>query len=197
METISYSEINFSAIIESAESSKGNLLKHLYEKRKNKLQLKQKNIPEKHGIYIFWWKGDLNCFEEKSYRLKGPGGIEKNILINKDWVAQATKNNAVCLYIGKSSGLRTRISKHVKISTQGRLFKKDDPMLRKTNTESQLRYGLERIFPNEKDTLNLLLDNVELAIVNLPETTTGVDRFYLENYLIGNLKPLLNLDIER
>jgi len=119
------------------------------------------------------------------------------VLITNKWVKKATVGKTICLYVGKSSTLHQRIGQHIKIKNKNRLYKKNEPTTRKPNTESQLRYGLERLFPSEENSLKIILENVSVSILGKEHTANAIDRFYFEDYLIGKLKPLLNLDIER
>lgn len=64
-------------------------------------------------------------------------------------------------------------------------------------TSCQLRAGVEHLFPNEPDTRTLVLDNVGFSFVELHGDEHAANRFYLEDMVIGLMRPPLNVDIER
>lgn len=66
---------------------------------------------------------------------------------------------------------------------------------KKPNTVSQLRIGLERIF--QKDAHEIIKKNVKISCLPYPEKGNAINRFYMEERLIGTLFPLLNIDVER
>ena len=49
----------------------------------------------------------------------------------------------------------------------------------------------------ESDTRTLILDNVGLSYVILPDDGNAANRFYLEDLAIGLMRPPLNVDTER
>ena len=64
-------------------------------------------------------------------------------------------------------------------------------------TSCQLRAGVEHLFPKEKDTRALVLENIGLSYVILHGDEHAANRFYLEDMAIGLMRPALNVDIER
>lgn len=70
-------------------------------------RLKVKALPEKGGIYSFWWTGDISIFKSnivnRSIRFKGPKGRDVNIEITNQWIECIEMNRRVPLYIGKSA----------------------------------------------------------------------------------------------
>ncbi len=66
---------------------------------------------------------------------------------------------------------------------------------RKPNTVSQLRIGLERIF--QEDAHQLIMDHVKISFLPYPKSVNAINRFFMEDLLIGTLHPLLNIDVER
>ena len=53
------------------------------------------------------------------------------------------------------------------------------------------------MFPEERDTRSLVLDNIGLSFVKLDGDKHAANRFYLEDLAIGLMRPPLNVDIER
>lgn len=153
------------------------------------------------GIYIFWWTGDIKYFINYAmkcdYNLKGKQSLKELIKVefSKDWIEKSTVLDKICLYIGKSTDIKGRISKHLKLQTINIWgdCKKNEGF--KPNSESQLRIGIERVF--EISLIESLINNISVTVIDLSGYKNGVNRFYLENYLIGKYIPLFNIDIER
>jgi hypothetical protein len=155
------------------------------------------NIPEDQGgLYTFWWRGDGKILLDKDYILAGPNHTEVIIRINQEWLKKATHNKNVALYVGKTTKLRGRILDHIKAnSPKESLFEEGDDKKKKHNSVSQLRYGIERLLNNSS--MDLISKNVGLSFYPIVGPENAVNRFYLEDYLIGEFTPLLNVDIER
>lgn len=113
-------------------------------------------------------------------------------MYSDSWIKAASHNEKVCLYVGKGK-VRQRLSQHLKVQTLNRLPNEDKKTNRKPDTQSQLRYGFERIFGNE-GVLDVIFNNVGISV---HENNNSINRFYLENRAIGCLVPLFNFDIER
>jgi len=158
------------------------------------------------GIYAFWWCGERNklttAFTNCDYRLKGKRSETEllKVFFTEEWADKASFDNKVCLYVGKSTDIKGRISKHLKLQTEDIWTKKDGVVIDKNqgikpNTESQLRTGIERLF--NKSIFDGLIENIGISWILLDEYKNGVNRFYLEDYFIGKHFPLFNIDIER
>ena len=109
---------------------------------------------------------------------------------------QPSKKN-VCLYIGKTTNIRNRISGHLKLGTQNIWTKGNRNSGRKPNTISQLRVGVERVFGEKALFEEDILNSIGITWIVLDGYENSVLRFYLEDQLIGKYLPLFNVDIER
>jgi len=165
-------------------------------------------IPFNGGIYVFWWKGEIKRFREvvlqNTMILQGKkvGDSYEKVEINytQEWLDAIIINDAVCLYVGKSTNIPKRITGHIRPTTKGRLtgdINEVEDKLKKPNTVSQLRIGLERLFPNVQDVRPDIMKHVHLSYYNLDGYDKSITRFFLEDLAIGTFCPLLNVDIER
>ncbi len=158
------------------------------------------------GIYAFWWLGKKEEFTEAilncTYMLKGKNSLKDLIKVKftKSWVDAATFDNRICLYIGKSTNIKSRISNHIKLGTddiwkngEGKRIRMDSGI--KPNSSSQLRIGMERIF--NEPFIEKNIDKIGVSWIKIDGYENGVNRFYLEGYFIGQYFPILNIDIER
>jgi hypothetical protein len=181
-------------------------------------------LPFKGGIYAYWFKGtedELNKF--RKYAMENPlilQGKQKaneyhQIQVNftEEWLDAATVDGAICLYVGKSTNIPSRITGHIMPTTRGRLTDEkeksidylfgDEPKepkrksTKKPNSSSQLRIGLERILPHYEDVRPVIMQYVHLSYCDLDGYEESVNRFFLEDLAIGTFHPLLNVDIER
>lgn len=166
-----------------------------------------KNHPEvlEGGIYFFWWQPEdkkndalLDKIEEKGFTFKGrkiKGKQEEGkgeheeikVYLTEKWIEDY--NGIVPLYVGKSSeSMFNRISQHIQITHKE---------FKGKNTSNQLRRGIEELFKGQKDIVALMINNIHFSYIPLHGPENAVDRFYLEDYFIGKLRPILNLDVER
>lgn len=194
--------------IDIFEKHKDCLTKNIYSLNKF-ISNKQLILPElksKGGVYAFWWIGNdkelMNSVKKCKYKLKGKQSEKElwNVLFTEKWVENASYEKKVCLYVGKSTDIKGRISKHIKLGTldiwkksNGEVIRKDSGI--KPNTESQLRTGIERLF--EPKLFHELIDNIGISWIIIDKYENGINRFFLEDYFIGKFFPLLNIDIER
>ncbi len=168
----------------------------------NNVRLISNRLLKKGGIYTFWWTGKITMLaSNKSNRniiLKGAGGKSIKLLIDDGWLG-IESNLPVPLYVGKNaSDLSKRIGQHLRLNSKRMFPIGTNIHKRKAPTTScQLRAGIEHIFPNEKDTRNLILENIGLSYVELHGAEHSANRFYLEDLAIGRMKPVINVDIER
>ncbi|WP_417873610.1 GIY-YIG nuclease family protein [Xanthomarina gelatinilytica] len=196
--------LDFSVIescVDDLESKQLNPLKDYFWKGREK---EKKHFPEKAGVYIFWWTGNLNLLLEKlivcQYELKGPSNRKERIIVkfSKEWIERATINNSICLYVGKSTNIRKRITSHIKPNTLNIWSKQGNENFsfhKKPNTTSQLRIGLERVFKNHS--LEIIKNNISISWIELEGDKNAINRFYIENKIISHYYALFNIDIER
>lgn len=158
-------------------------------------------LPEKGGVYIFWWN-QSKAFEEKlkgcTYQVKAKKSHEVdkiNIKFTQDWIEKATVGNKVCLYVGKTTNLRDRVTKHLKLTKENIWVGHTRNSGKKPNTVSQMRIGLETVF--DKDMLVEIKENVSVSWAVMDEYSEAVNRFFLEDKMISNNYPLFNIDVER
>lgn len=167
--------------------------------RNNKLYMpKLKSVG---GIYAFWWVGNKEEISDKlihcDYKLKAKKSESELISVKftNEWIESATIDHKICLYIGKSTNIKERVAKHLKLNTKDIWKNNSKTSGFKPNSESQLRIGLERVFT--KESFDDLLENIEFSWIALDGYENGINRFYLEDYFIGKYFPLFNIDIER
>lgn len=159
-------------------------------------------IPEVGGIYLFWWSGEKDLFLQNikthKHLIKGKQTEEEKVDIRftEQWIEMATFSDKICLYVGKTTNLKQRISSHIKPKTQNIWGDTQFDSGRKPNTTSQMRIGVEKIFKN-KAGLEIILSNVSVSYLELDGIKHCVNRFYLEDLSVGTYFPLLNIDIER
>jgi hypothetical protein len=156
------------------------------------------------GIYVFWWLNhsieSLEPFRgqmcSRKYKLQGKkitdqsgidGYHQVEIEISDHWLERYKRH--IPLYVGKSADcLLKRIALHLQIN---------QPKYRGKSTSDQLRRGVERLFLPHPNTTDLIVNHVGYSFINLHGQDDVVNRFYLEDYSIGKLMPLFNIDIER
>lgn len=159
---------------------------------------------EQGGIYVFWWLNNgseslnplfaPNC--TRKYMLKGKRVIGTTMAedyhsieveITDAWLRQYKGN--IPLYVGKSAdSILKRMLLHLqinKVKYEGK------------STADQLRRGIERLFKDHPNTASLIVKHVGFSYINLHGQDDVINRFYLEDYAIGKLMPLFNIDIER
>lgn len=160
---------------------------------------KQKiDIPELPGVYAFWWVGSKATLLDgnRVIVLKGPNEQLVNVEY-KDW--WPSSNPFPCLYVGKSTNLRKRFGLHIKRGSEGRLHKAC-PSNRKAKprtTSCQLRHGIEHVFPDEENPLELIMKSVGFSYSHDFPSNAVAERFFEEDRLIGNWRPWFNVDSER
>ena len=164
------------------------------------------------GVYAFWWIGDSTSLTEaigrQPYKLKGPVNRNELITVNicKDWLQAATCEEKICLYVGKSTNLKSRISNHLRYTIDNiwvdsdNINKTEAPFSfeKKPNTVSQLRIGLERVFQDHS--IRYIKEHVAISWLPLPDTgevNNAVNRFYIEDKMVSDLFPIFNVDVER
>lgn len=155
-------------------------------------------IPNGPGVYAFWWIGDRAELLEsnRTVVLKGPNGVRVNVEYRDWWPKDLTYP---CLYVGKSTNLRKRFGLHIKSKSYGRLHEPHAEHHKATpsTTSCQVRWGIEHIFPNEKDPLSLIRKSVGFSYRNDFTDNAIAERFFEEDKLVGALRPWFNIDSER
>jgi len=155
---------------------------------------KYKNINKENsnGIYIFWYYNKTKKLHDLNRKLviDGPSKIKQNIEWN--WNLE---NDYVCLYVGKTRDMQKRISQHLLLDTDN-LKNENSSQLNKKTTSCQLRSGFDYLYSKQEKVYikNELMEHLYLSIYYEDDF---VKRFYLEDYLIGKLRPWFNVDSER
>ncbi len=157
-------------------------------------------LPYEGGVYASWWTGPLEILRDKTTRsivLHGPGGRPVPLEFDDKWLGLSTEL-PVPLYVGKTAAsIAKRIGQHSRLKDKRMLPLGQSLRKKKRPTTScQLRAGVEHIFPHERDTRALILDNVGLSYVVLDGDEHAAHRFYLEDLAIGMMHPPFNVDIE-
>lgn len=160
-------------------------------------RLKRHALPDRGGVYAFWWTGRIAKLRRRhpELELSGPGGRRVRLMIDAEWLGLSAEL-PVPLYVGKTA---TSISKRVRLHMLLGTKKLPSGGRRKSRptTSCQLRSGVDHFFPKESDTRDLMLRNVGLSFVCLHGDSEAANRFYLEDLAIGLMRPPFNIDIER
>jgi hypothetical protein len=155
-------------------------------------------IPEKPGVYAFWWIADKTILLSSNRKLilKGPGGVLVAVEYRDWWPKELTYP---CLYVGKTTNLRRRFGLHIKSDSNVRLHNTHPQQHKaKPNTTScQLRWGIEHIFPDVSNPLDLMAKSVGFSYRDDFEDNAIAERFFEEDRLVGTWRPWFNIDSER
>ncbi|MGV7241091.1 hypothetical protein [Caballeronia sp. M23-90] len=155
-------------------------------------------LPERAGVYAFWWTGRRQRLMEANRHivLKGPGGKPVDVHYHDWWPDDAPYP---CLYVGKATNLKKRFSQHLMRGTTGRAHQTLSGNLKgKARTTScQLRFGIEHVFPAESDPQGLIQECVGFSFCDQFSENAVAERFYAEDKLVGHLRPWFNIDSER
>ena len=156
------------------------------------------DLPDQAGIYAFWWISSRRKLldSNRRMRLKGPRAVWIPIELGDWWPSDV---QYPCLYIGKTTNLKRRFSLHLKRGSPGRLHSipKSNDKQRPATTSCQLRYGIEHIFPTSKNPLGIIEDDVGFSYQTEGVAASVIERFYMEDHLIGKWRPWFNIDSER
>lgn len=176
---------------------------------KNSLSL-PKNIENKEpiaGVYVFWWVGSKEDLFKLSTRIKLKGKKQKDghifHEINYD-ISWFPDLNRYALYVGKSTNIYSRFKQHLYRSKLVHTEEEKENFMNRENyvhlfkatTTCQFRSGWQSLVRHlsEEEGQLLLKDNITFSYLPVDMVE---NRFYLENYLIGALRPWFNLDSER
>jgi len=156
------------------------------------------DIPDKPGLYAFWWIGNkeelLNANRE--LRLKGPKGETAHVEYSDWWPNDL---EFPCLYVGKTTNLKQRFGQHLLRGTKFRCHQPQPNNFKaKPHTTScQVRWGVEHIFPNESEPLKLICKKVGYSYDASDKMKCFAQRFFDEDLYIGTWHPWFNIDTER
>src|ERR1039458_6180480 len=118
-------------------------------------------LPKIPGVYAFWWIGEREQLlaANRHIVLKGPRGQSVDVEYRDWWPAELAYP---CLYVGKSTNICKRFSLHIKRDCPGRLHDAHPLHWKATphTTSCQVRWGIEHIFPHDKDPLNIIFKSV-------------------------------------
>ncbi len=147
------------------------------------------------GCYAFWWIGDKTILESTTlykyvYASKG-----RKIKINYPFDKQSEL--PICLYIGKSTNIKKRLSQHIlpkikKVKLHS--YTKENCIPKKHTTACQLRYGIDGLFRNGEENFEIINKNVGFSYEKIDDVS---ERFYKENEYIALYRPWFNIDSER
>jgi hypothetical protein len=155
-------------------------------------------IPDGPGVYAFWWVMDKATLlaSNRTVILKGPNEVRVKVEYRDWWPAELTYP---CLYVGKTTNLRKRFGRHIKSKSEGRLHAAhpEHHKAKPNTTSCQLRWGIEHIFPNELNPLNIISNSVGFSWRNNFADNDIAERFFTEDLLIGTWRPWFNIDSER
>ena len=164
-------------------------------------KLLPKALPATGAVYCFWWTGEHallmadNCNRELCF--KGPSGRRISICMDDAWLG-LDSTEAIPLYVGKTGDLNARMRQHLYLGKARAIpAHHDGHKIKAPTTSCQVRAGIDYLFPRLEDSRDILLDNVGISWVALHGDTHVVNRFYLENFAIGQLHPPFNMDVER
>lgn len=159
---------------------------------------RQIDLPEQPGVYAFWWLGEKSELLSGNCHivLKGPSERPVDVEYQDWWPANLAYP---CLYVGKSTNIKKRFSLHIKRMKKGRLHdipttnEKQKPV----TTSCQLRHGIEHVFRNHPEPLEIIFSKVGFSYSTEFPTNAIAERFFTEDLLIGTWKPWFNVDSER
>ena len=153
------------------------------------------------GVYVVWWRGTGKDFYRKLHHnelhFSGPKRkLIPHVIRERDLITAS--NGYLPLYVGKNAAdIAKRIGLHLKLRTV-RTVRMTGPQSipARLTTSCQVRDRLDRLFPDESDTRHLV-QNLALSYVKLDGPKRFAERFFLEDFAIGRLRTLFNLDSER
>jgi hypothetical protein len=156
------------------------------------INIKYKHFDNNMGIYSFWYDNrdkKLNGLN-RNLIIEGPSKIKQHI--EWDWNLD---DEYVCLYVGKTTTLKERIGQHLLLKTDN-LKNINGNQLNKKTTSCQLRSGFDYLYSKDS---NIYIKNelMQRLYLSLYYENDFIKRFYIEDYLIGKLRPWFNIDSER
>jgi hypothetical protein len=161
----------------------------------------ESNRPSFGGVYAFWWNGGAlelyHKLQNRALYFRGPKEALRWDIRPDDLLVAS--NGRLPLYVGKAAkDIAQRVGLHLKLKTRRTIAVSSvRGVCCRMTTSCQVRDRLDRLFPKE-DTARLALDNLMLSYVRLDGSPRAfVERFYLEDYAVGVLHPMFNVDSER
>lgn len=165
-----------------------------------------KKIDPSSGIYAFWWVDAPEKLQTANRKIayKGPGykkevGKDSKNIVDIEWKFDHPEGlKGIPLYVGKSTNLPKRISQHLLLTRKERLHDKRILKAKPHTTSCQVRVGLEHLFTNDwPDFRQLIEDNLHFSFVVMDGDGLMSERFFMEDFAIGFLRPWFNIDSER
>ena len=155
-------------------------------------------LPSEPGVYAFWWVADKSELMQSNRHivLKGPRELPVDVEYCDWW---SHDQAFPCLYVGKTTNIKKRYSLHIKRKSLGRLHQPVEGNFKAKpwTTSCQLRFGIEHVFPREKDPLSVIKSKIGFSyITNFPDNAVA-ERFFEEDRLVGLYRPWFNIDSER
>ena len=142
------------------------------------------DLPEEAGVYAFWWVGERTelLSENRHIVLKGPGGGLVDVEF-KDWWPPELQYS--CLYVGKSTNIKTRFLQHIMRGSPQRLHNipSSNEKQKAVTTSCQVRYGVEHVFKNSNSPLQILNEKVGFSFTSAFPDNSIAERFYTEDRL--------------
>lgn len=158
----------------------------------------QIDLPAEAGVYAFWWLAPRIELMSSNRYIVLKGANEEPVDVEyRDWWPDDL--NYPCLYVGKSTNIKKRFGLHIKRGSMGRLHETlpNNYKAKPKTTSCQLRHGIEHIFPDEADPLNLIFNSVGFSFQTDFDDNPIAERFFEEDLLIGLWRPWFNIDSER
>lgn len=158
--------------------------------------------PDFAGVYAFWWNGSprsfLRAMGNRTLHFHGPGGAELSWRLRLRDIRVAP-NGLVPVYVGKNSSvIASRVGLHLKLKTP-RTVAADavGGTCGRMTTSCQVRDRLDRLSPQFADTRPVALRKLALSYVRIDGNLGFIRRFFFEDFAIGVLHPVFNVDSER
>ncbi len=156
------------------------------------------NLPSDPGVYAFWWIGERARLLSSNRHVVLKGPREQPVDVEyRDWWPKDLPYP--CLYVGKSTNIQKRFSLHIKRRCPGRLHAAHPQnwKAKPKTTSCQIRWGIEHIFPQEPNPLDIILNCVGFSYrTDFPDNAIA-ERFFEEDRLVGVWRPWFNIDSER
>lgn len=156
------------------------------------------HVPSSAGVYAFWWIGSVEKLlqSNRDIVLKGPAGKRVHVRYQDWWPDDAPYP---CLYVGKSTNLRNRFSRHLLrgIKASAHPTRQGNEKAPPRTSSCQLRSGIEHIFPHHENPLMIIDECVGFSWFDDFPDNAVAERFFAEDRLVGHLRPWFNIDSER
>lgn len=146
------------------------------------------------GVYLFWW---LNKSTGSFEPFRGQMCSRKYVLQGKKITGQSGSTDYHQIEIEVSDSWLNGYKGHIPLKRIALHLQINKSKYQGKSTSDQLRRGIERLFYQHPKTSELIVNHVGYSFINLHGKDDVINRFYLEDYAIGKLMPLFNIDIER